>query len=295
MAKQIILLTGATGFLGANLLKILISEDYNVIVLKRSFSDIFRIQSFLEKCKTYDIDKQDLKTIFLENKIDIIIHCATNYGRDDKNPLEIIQSNLTFPLELLLLGIENNVKTFINTDTILDKNINHYSLSKKHFNEWLQTHSDRIKVINIALEHFYGALDNETKFTSYVVNNLLKKIETMDFTDGYQERDFIYIDDVVSAFMVIIENLDRIYKNYSHFEVGTGFPVSIKGFVLLCKELTKNTETKLNFGKIPMRKNEILKYKVNLSELEKLNWIPQYTLKQGLNKMIAETIAKGGL
>lgn len=293
--QQTILLTGATGFLGANLLKRLISEDYNVIILKRSFSDTFRIQNIINKCRSYDIDKTDLKSIFCENKIDIIIHCATNYGREDKNPLEIIQSNLTFPLELLLLGIENNVKTFINTDTILDKNINHYSLSKKHFNEWLQTYSDRIKVINVALEHFYGALDNETKFTSYVVNNLINKVEELDFTDGYQERDFIYIDDVVSAFMTIIENLNRIYKNYSHFEVGTGIQISIKGFVSLCKELTKNTETKLNFGKIPMRKNEILKYKVNLSELEKLNWIPQYTLKQGLNKMIAGTMAKGEL
>lgn len=295
MGQQTILLTGATGFLGANLLKSLISEDYNVIILKRSFSDTFRIENILDKCKVYDIDKQDLKTVFLKNKIDIIVHCATNYGRDDKNSLDIIQSNLTFPLELLLLGIENNVKTFINTDTILDKNINHYSLSKKHFNEWLQTYSDRIKVINVALEHFYGAFDNETKFASYVVNNLIKKVGELDFTDGYQERDFIYIDDVVNAFMTIIENLNRIYKKYSNFEVGTGFPVSIKGFVLLCKELTKNTETKLNFGTIPMRKNEILKYKVNLSELEKLNWIPQYTLKQGLNKMIAETIAKGEL
>lgn len=293
MTQETILLTGATGFLGANLLKDLISENYNVIVLKRSFSDTFRVENIINKCKVYDIDKQDLKTVFLENKIDIIIHCATNYGREDKDSLEIIQSNLSFPLELLLLGIEYKAKTFINTDTILDKNINHYSLSKKHFNEWLQTYSAKIKVVNVALEHFYGALDNETKFTSFVVNSLLKNVDELDFTDGYQERDFIYINDVVSAFMTIIKNLNSIGKNYSHFEVGTGIPISIKGFVLLCKELTKNTATKLNFGKIPMRKNEVLKYNVNLSELEKLKWIPQYTLKQGLNKMIAETLEKG--
>lgn len=288
MSEKKILLTGATGFLGSNLLKSLLASNCDVVIAKRSFSDAFRIEDIIDKCRVYDIDKINLEEIFKENKIDTIIHCATNYGREDINPLNVINANLTFPLDLLHFGLEYGLKTFINTDTIIDKNINHYSLSKKHFREWLKTYSDELKIVNLSLEHFYGAYDNETKFVMYVVKNLLNKVEELNLTSGIQQRDFIYVDDVLSAFMTVIKYIDNLPNNYNHFEIGTGHSMSIKDFVLLCKDLTENSNTKLNFGKIAMRKNEVLDYKVDISGLEKLNWHAKYDLKQGLIKMIEE-------
>ena len=62
---------------------------------------------------------------------------------------------------------------------------------------------------------------------------------------------------------IVLGNRARKPKGYDLFEVGTGTNVSIKNIVKLIKKICKNKTSKLNFGKIPMRKNEL--YKVNLN------------------------------
>lgn len=284
--NECILLTGATGFLGSYLLKRLINEDYNVIVLKRSFSNTFRIKDCLESLKYYDIDRVDPAYIFEVNKIDTIIHCATNYGRKTHNPLEIIEANLILPLKLIHSGLNRNLKTFINTDTLIDKRINDYSLSKKQFLEWLKVYSNDIKCINISLEHFYGYKDDNTKFVTGVINDIISNVEEINLTKGDQKRDFIYIDDVIEGFIKIIENIDSYQENFIPFEIGTGKNISIKDFVQLIKLLAENTETKLNFGAIPYRPNEIMESKVDISKLKSLGWQVRTKLEDGLKKTI---------
>ena len=67
-----VLLTGATGFLGSHLLRGLLNKtDCNIVILKRSFSNIDRIVEFtdVKRIKSYDIDCVDLETVFTENDI----------------------------------------------------------------------------------------------------------------------------------------------------------------------------------------------------------------------------------
>lgn len=286
-----ILITGATGFLGSHLLKgILDTTDYDIVLLKRSFSNTFRINDELSNPKVtyYDLDKTELTKIFEENEIEAIIHCATNYGRNDKNIVNIVQSNLILPLTLLQLGIENGVKSFINTDTVIDKKVNHYSLSKNHFLDWLEECSSKIKCINISLEHFYGAFDNETKFTTSIIHQLINKVEKIDLTKGEQKRYFIHIDDVVDAFLAIIKKIDDFENQFTSFEVSTEDNISIKDFVLLVKELTGNNETDLNFGAIEYRANELMECKTDISKLKELGWNPQIILEEGIKRTIRE-------
>lgn len=64
-----ILLTGATGFLGSNILKkILELDEYKVVILKRSFSDVFRISEIINRVKYYDIDLVPLENAFFSPK-----------------------------------------------------------------------------------------------------------------------------------------------------------------------------------------------------------------------------------
>jgi len=221
--SKTILLTGGTGFLGSNLLKKLLSLDYNVILLKRSFSNTHRIDDVLSDIKCYNIDQIDLTTVFKDQSIDIVLHCATDYGRKKTSPLQIIEANLILPLKLLQLGKENGIKCFINTDTILDKRINHYSLSKSQFMDWLKTYKENIVCINLALEHFYGPGDDKTKFVSYIFDCLLNNVNNIELTKGDQKRDFIYIDDIVDAFITVISNVSNTVNGFFHYEVGTNY------------------------------------------------------------------------
>jgi nucleoside-diphosphate-sugar epimerase len=286
MEMKIILLTGGTGYLGSKILKKLVDKGNNIILLKRSFSNPVRIQEYINKIIIYDIDLIPLETIFRENNINTIIHCATNFGRDENDPLHVIEANLIFPLKLLELGKKYHIKYFINTDTILDKRINYYSLSKKQFKDWLFVYKQEYTCINVALEHFYGSGDDPTKFVTYIVRNLLKNVDRIDLTKGEQKRDFIYIDDVVNAFVKIIKSLEKFSQDFYEFEVGTNSPISIKEFVELTKQLSGNQHTLLNFGAIPYRENEVMNYNVNTSEISKLGWKYTIPLEKGLKKMI---------
>lgn len=284
--KKVILLTGGTGYLGSNILKALLEKDYNIILLKRSFSNTFRITSYLNKIIFYDIDKIDCKKIFEENKIDIILHCATDYGRKGRGDIHTLEANLLLPLRLLEMGKEYHIQSFINTDTILDKRINSYSLSKRQFKDWLLSYKNDLICVNVALEHFYGPKDDKTKFFSYILHNLIHEVDKIELTKGEQKRDFVFIDDVVSAFMLILENINGFQKKFYNFEIGSNEVISIKEFVEMIKKILKNKKTMLDFGALPYRENEIMECVADTIEIKKLGWCSKYSLEEGIRKTI---------
>jgi CDP-paratose synthetase len=285
--SKTILLTGGTGFLGANLLSKLVSENCKIILLKRSTSDIWRIKNILDKIISYNSDEVVLEKIFEDAKIDIILHCATNYGRKELDPISLLEANLILPLKLLQLGRKADVPCFINTDTLLDKRVSYYSLSKSHFKDWLRVYSNEMTCINVALEHFYGPYDNESKFVTYIIRNILANVEKIDLTGGKQKRDFIYIDDVVDAFIKIISHRDGSKSGFIDYEIGTAHTISIHDFVTLVKKITGNKRTRLNFGALPYRDNEVMESRVDLTEMRKLNWKQKFSLAEGIEKTIA--------
>ena len=284
--KKTFLITGGTGFLGSNILKHMIGRGNELIVLKRSLSNINRISDMAKKLVLYDLDQVDIKQVFCDHRIDKIIHCATNYGRTASNPMEVIEANLMLPLRLLELGKAHKVKCFINTDTILDKRISYYALSKSQFKQWLAVYASEILCLNIELEHFYGPEDDDSKFVTNIVHKLLNQVDKIDLTKGRQKRSFIYIDDAVEAFTRIIDHSDSLSAGFYTFQVGSLETVEIKQFVELVKELTFNKNTVLNFGALPYRENEVMEPRLDLTKLIELGWRPRISLAEGLKKTI---------
>jgi nucleoside-diphosphate-sugar epimerase len=282
-----ILITGATGFLGSHLVKALFDSGYDIVVLKRSFSNIWRIKDVLNELIFYDIDKTALEVPFKENKIDCVIHTATLYGRQGEKASEIAEANLIFPLKLLEIAVSFNTDTFFNTDTILYKSLNYYSLSKRQFVEWLKPFHDQIKIFNLKLEHMYGEGDDFSKFIPFVIRELLLKAKEIRLTKGEQKRDFIYVEDVVNAFVNIISQSDKFSKGFYEYQIGSGIASSIKDIVVLLKSLTQNEETYLNFGALPYRENEIMESRANIVKIKKdIGWEPKIPLKDGLKRTV---------
>ncbi|OFV70024.1 NAD-dependent epimerase/dehydratase family protein [Acetobacterium wieringae] len=269
-----ILLTGATGFLGSYLLKEFIHNNYQVIVLKRSTSNIFRIKEAIPKVKYYDIDKINIKQVFMENPgIDAIFHTATCYGRKAESLKEMINTNLVFPLEILEVASQENVKEFWNIDTVLFRNTNHYALSKKQFKDWGRDLAlkKKIKFYNLKMEHMYGRLDDNDKFITYVLNKCLSNKGSIDLTFGEQKRDFIYIEDVVKIINFLLNNIMIKDANFKEFEVGTGTSIKIKDAVKIIKKATKSN-VNLNFGALNYRENELMESSANLDALIRVGY-----------------------
>lgn len=283
-----VILTGATGFLGSHILKGLF-EQAEVIVLKRSFSKEDKILKYQSKYKSYDIDKISLYEIFeKESKIDAVIHCATDYGRKNDIVGEIFQSNVVFPLQLLEIATLFNVDTFINTDTFFGKTksvkgyMQNYILTKNQFLDWGKSfaESGKINFINMRLEHIYGENDNDSKFIPLVIQSCLNNVDKIDLTDGEQYRDFIYINDVFSAYLKVLLLSEKL-KGYEEFEIGTGMAVKVKEFVNTIKKITKS-KIKLNYGVIPYRQNEIIYSQANTFKLKELGWDCKYDIEKGI-------------
>lgn len=287
MAK--VLVTGGTGFLGSNLVHALVSNEFEVIILKRSTSDIWRIEDIIDDVLCYDIDKHGIERAFEKNKIDIAIHTACSYGRNNESISEIVDSNIKFGLQVIESCIKYKVGAFFNTDTLLPEHINPYTKSKKHFVDWLKLLSVKIQIVNLKLEHMYGPGDGNTKFVSWVIKQLFDEVEEIKLTKGNQKRDFIFIDDVVTAYLTVIKNRGQ-FENYSEFEVGTGNAITIRSFVKRIKDVYEkeigNTFTEFNFGAIPYRESEMMNIKVENQGLLDLGWIPLFTQKKGLKKMM---------
>ena len=284
--NKTILMTGGTGYLGSNIARAL-CDDYQIIILKRSFSPIKKIEQIISKVELFNIDEVNLKNVFLHKRIDAVLHCATHYGRKSKDPLEIVEANLVLPLALLNLAKVNAVSCFINTDTILDKGINAYSLSKSQFSDWLRILAADIVCVNMELEHFYGPLDDSSKFVTHLIHSILKGENEIRLTKGEQKRYFVYIDDVVNAFRLIIEESSTLCKGYHSFQIGSPQEISIRAFVETIKRLAGNESTFLNFGAIPYRDKEVMDPELDISLLMKLGWSIDIPLEEGLQRTIA--------
>lgn len=287
MSKRI-LLTGATGYLGSHLAQALLGAGHSVVVLKRRSSSLRRLESILPRITLLDVDGLDLSVPFKEHgKIDAVIHAATSYGRNGESASQMAEANLAFPLRLLDAAIVAQTPVFLNTDTALDKFLNAYSLSKTQFAEWGQHFAGQKKIhfLNLRLEHFYGEGDDDSKFTTHVIKNCLTNTPELKLTLGEQRRDFVYIDDVVSAYLLLLEKQESLPDWFVELDVGSGDAVTIREFVEMVHRLTKSS-THLNFGAQPYRQGEVMLSQADTESLRMLGWRCRHTLEQGLKLAI---------
>jgi nucleoside-diphosphate-sugar epimerase len=293
-----ILLTGATGFLGSHLLDALVDRNYNVVILKRTTSNTWRIEQCLDKVKSYDIDKISIKDIFEENSIQTIIHLATFYKKkdDERDVAEMINVNITFPASLLQYAIRYNVKTFINTGTFFEydcsvlpvteeskiKAFNFYAKTKIGFESILSTYRDKLKIITLRLFSPYGEKDNEKllpMLTKKALNN-----EPIQLSDGLQKLDFIHSSDIVNAYLKVLQNSAEQTGDYDVYNIGFGFPISVRDIVsILEQKLQKDID--VTWG-VSSQSDIKIAWADNSKARNKLEWKPQVDIHSGLDKLI---------
>ncbi|WP_243370809.1 NAD(P)-dependent oxidoreductase [Geotalea sp. SG265] len=283
-----ILITGATGFLGSRLLWALHHEGHDLTILKRSCSDTRRIHDILSQIKVYDLDTCDFEQIFTTTgTFDTIIHTATCYGRTGESAADMLDANVLFPLKLLQAVSSSCTTTFLNTDSSLAPNLNFYALSKKQFRDWGEMFAKRgsIRFINIKLEHFFGAGDDDSKFITHIIRSCLQNIPDLQLTPGEQRRDFIHIDDVCSAYLLLLRKAIDGGESFLEYELGSGNAVTIREIVETIHRLI-GSKTTLNFGGVPYRENEVMESRADVSALAALGWSPKIRLPDGIRQTI---------
>lgn len=293
-----ILLTGATGFLGSKILKRLVQQKEKVAVLKRSTSDTRRIKACLGQCSVYDIDKKNLESVFEKERPEVIIHCAAVYGRSEKEAVQVAEANLMFGIRLLSLARQYQCGHFINTGTFAFKQIEpegridkpiymaDYTLSKYQFIRWGEAFAtgSSLCFITMDLEHIFGEDDDEGKFIRMLEQKCASGEASLELSDGMQLRDYIYTENVVDAYMCVLENRKKL-KGFQRFQVGMGEVITLKEFVNMVKEVSGSSIC-LEFGKRPRNDNEPEYSVADISGLKKLGWQPKFSRREGISEML---------
>ena len=289
-----ILLTGATGFLGSRLLARMLEQGHEVVAVKRSTSSTGKIEAVLghPALHLFDIDTTDPIRLFERHGVDTIVHAATEYGRGATPLYSTLEANLQMPLRLAELGINHGVKCFINSDSFFNKanssysNLLNYSLSKKSLLIWLDKLSSRLKIINVVLEHIYGPGDSSSKFVESVVRQVaVDGVSRVALTHGHQRRDFVYLDDVVSAYLALVDYGRQHNFSFKTFGLGTGESTQVRDFVSLIKTLS-GSATELGFGDIAYRSDEIMTSAADVSALRELGWTPTVSTEEGVRRIL---------
>jgi CDP-abequose synthase len=285
-----VIVTGASGFIGTHLVNKLLDLDYNVIAVTRV------IRSESQHSNLIWVEWANLGDLLISySSIPMaIIHLATAYGRQGESLSSVESANVIMPLQLLELAVNFKINKFINTDSFFSKpEFNYqymrpYIISKNNFLNWgaFIATQNHLQFINMRLEHVFGPGDGKGKFIPYIVDSLINNKKQIECTDCTQKRDFIYVDDVVSAYLTVL--IQDLSSGFLEFEVGYGTSVPVKDIVEEIKSKIPNSNSTISYGAINQREQEILDSKANNTALKSVGWHPIYDYKTGVSKLLAD-------
>ena len=186
-----ILITGATGFIGNNLLNYFLKKKYFIYAILRKskknikFSKEHKINKNFKSIIFSNI--YNLKRQLLNYKIDYVVHAATHYVKKHKSSdiNKIIESNILFPTIIIDLLCNKKIKKFINLGTVWEhynnkKNhaYNLYASSKQAFNKifnYYRNQFPKTKFYNLLISDTFGKNDKRKKLISIIIKNHNKK------------------------------------------------------------------------------------------------------------------------
>lgn len=263
-----IFITGASGFIGRNLVNQLAKEGHELCVnIRKPITDL------PENVTTYNINENDiLSTInfFKTENFDGIIHLASLYitTHRPEDVVSLIDSNVRFSAFVLEASVNAKIPWFINTGTFWQhyenkeySPVNLYAATKQAFESIAQYYweTNQIKFCTLKLSDTYGPNDTRQK-----IFNLWQRIantgESFEMSPGEQIVDITFVKDVVSAFILLAHQLNN---NYPFIRNGNVFAVkAVNRYSLkqLASIFEKTTEKKLNirWGRKPYREREVM-------------------------------------
>ncbi|MBR4666648.1 MAG: NAD-dependent epimerase/dehydratase family protein [Lentisphaeria bacterium] len=293
--KQRVVITGATGFIGKNLCR-LMSEygDFEIAVIVR---DSNRLESDLPISQFYELTSsfEDLNQFIKNFQPEAIVHLASlfiaNHQSNDISPL--IRSNIEFGTMLLEAAYRSgHVKYFINIGSswqtaVSDSSDYHpmdlYAATKQAFEDILAFYCDLcgIKSTTLRLFDTYGEGDTRRKLLQLLAQTL-KTGESLAMSPGDQQIDLVHVSDVCKAILMALKKLQTgELADGQVYGIRSGQPVSLKGLTAL---IEAETGKKLNilWGGRPYRQNEIMKSNTALPSLP--GWKAEISLQDGLKR-----------
>ena len=294
-----ILVLGASGFIGANFFKMLISrrEDvYGVCRLEKGW----RLEGVdTNKILYADVNdsvavKDLINTINPKSVFDFISYGA--YSFEESHEI-VYQTNFLSLTNIITLLEQKGVSAYIHAGTSSEYGLNskqpkedsslepnsHYSSSKIAASYFLKYvgKTRGFPAINLRLYSVYGPLEDSSRLIPSILNNAkLKKFPPL--VDPDISRDFIFIDDACEAFILAASKINPELYGES-FNIGTGNKTTIKDLALTIKKIYKIKEKPI-FSNMSKRSWDLSEWYSDSKKAEKIfGWKSKTSLIDGLN------------
>jgi UDP-glucose 4-epimerase len=293
-----ILVTGGAGFIGSHLVDALIERGHEVIVVDNLSNG--KKENVNKKAKFYKIDicSPKIEEIFKKEKPEICFHFAAqiNVRKSVENPLGDAKTNILGSLNVLENCKKYKIKKIIFASsagvygeakilpTPEDYPVNPdspYRIAKLTIENYLKFYKENfgLKFISLRFSNVYGPRQDpkgEAGVVAIFIEKLLKGKTPTIFGDGNQTRDFIFVEDAVSACLKAME-----YKGKKEiFNIGTGAETSINE---LYEVISKLLNTKIKPKYAPPKPGDLKRSCLDISLAKReLKWVPKYNLEDGL-------------
>jgi UDP-glucose 4-epimerase len=298
-----VVLTGATGFVGANLTRRLLREGHDVYLLIRQGYVPWRIKEIQSAVHLHEVnflDRDALLAAIIGIRPDWIFHLAAYGAYSTQTDLgQMIQANIVSTANLLDACLHCGFETFVNfgssseyglkdhppseTDWV-DPN-SHYAVTKSSATMLCRYTAIRHKVpiITLRLYSVFGPYEEPTRLMpTIIVRGLEGKLPPL--VNPAIARDYIYSEDVNEACLLAASTMNQ--ELGAVYNLGTGVQTSLQEVVEYARRIL-NISVEPKWGSMPNRQWDTTVWvSNNLKICTTLGWQPRYTFEQGFVEMV---------
>jgi len=307
-----IIVTGGLGFIGSNLIDLLLKKKYYVInVDKVTYSSNFYNTKEFKNNKNYklikcDINSDKIKNILFQYKPSCIFNLAaeTHVDRSIDDPKNFIHSNIVGVYRLLenfKKYSEKNKKTcliHVSTDEVYGdilkgrsseeypyKPSSPYAASKASSDHlvysYIRTYGIPAMITNCS--NNYGPKQHPEKLIPKLIYNIINNKKLPIYGNGRNSREWIYVKDHCEALLKIFQK----GKNGEFYNIGSNFNLNN---IEICKNLIETSKNKIKLGEnvkiyfVKDRPGHDIRYALNSNKIKnKLKWKSKINFKKGIS------------
>jgi len=245
------LVTGATGFIGQNLMKHLRQQGWELETIGRGDTSV------------------DMDSKMARFNPDVVFHLATLFIAEHRieNIPDLIQSNITFGTQVVESMVRHKVSNLVNTGTLWqyyegqrDVPSNLYAATKSAFECILKFYcsANGLRVLNLMLSDSFGPRDSRPKLLPKLLS-IAGTNDKIELSPGEQIVEWTYVSDIVRAFEVAARRLTEKKDSapFVSYTATSGQAISLKETVNLCERVL-GKKINVDFGAKSYRRREIM-------------------------------------
>jgi len=300
-----VLVTGGAGFIGSNLVKQLVKENYDVIVLDNLLRGNKIEKETFDKITFLNGDVRNFDLVLKASEgCDIIFHLAAILGVDivADNPVETMDVEVIGMRNIANAALSNNVKKILYASTsgiyghsAIEQSVDEkimvdprtsYAMAKRYNEIYLSALHEEKGLKSIALRFFniYGMNQDNRMVIPRFIEQARSGSPITIFGSGKQTRDFTFIDDTIKSCIDLI----KVNCGFEIFNIANDNELSISDLANTIKTLT-NSKSEIVFIDAPKKRYDYeVERRVGSSTklYNYINYKPNTTLVDGLRRII---------